>query len=91
MKQLRIFLIFIALSFATMLFAAEKTTTFKVKGMGWPGRAYKVSSALKSSNGVINAEASYKTHTVKVIFDDSKTKKSELKKKIESLGFKVSK
>jgi len=50
-----------------------------------------VSSALKSSNGVINAEASYKTHTVKVIFDDSKTKKSELKKKIESLGFKVSK
>jgi len=34
MKQLRIFLIFIALSFATMLFAAEKTTTFKVKGIG---------------------------------------------------------
>jgi copper chaperone CopZ len=48
-----------------------------------------VSSALKKVNGVIKAEADYKKHTVKVIFNDSTVKSKTLKKKIESLGFKV--
>ena len=89
MRVFKVLFIGVFFMFSSLLFAAEKTTVFNVKGMGWPGRAYKVSSALKKVNGVIKAEADYKKHTVKVIFNDSTVKSETLKKKIESLGFKV--
>ena len=89
MKIIRGILIFTVITISTVLFAAEHTTLFNVKGMGWPGRAYKVSSALKKVAGVKQVTTDYKKHTVKIIFNDDKVNSEKLKKTIEKAGFQV--
>ncbi len=49
----------------------------------------KVRSTLKKEKGVVNVNASYTQRSVIVEFDNTTIKKSELKKIIEKLGYKV--
>jgi len=87
--KLKFFLITIVILCSSMLFGADKTVVLKVSGIGWPGRAYKVSSTLKKVAGVKQADADYRSKKVKIVYDNAKVKSATLIKKIESIGFKV--
>ncbi len=78
-----------ALSFGA--FAADKTETIKVSGWHCGGCAARTESALKEVKGV-TAVASDKTkHEVKVTYDDSKVKRTDLEKAIADSGFSAEK
>ena len=81
----------LAAGLATAAFAGEKTETIKVSGWHCGGCAARTESALKEVKGV-TAVASDKTkHEVKVTYDDSKVKRTDLEKAIADSGFSAEK
>jgi copper chaperone CopZ len=74
-----------ALSFGA--FAAEKTDTIKVSGWHCGGCAARTESALKEVKGVTAVASDKAKHEVKVTYDDSKVKRTDLDKAIADSGF----
>ncbi len=70
-------------------FAGEKKVEIKVDGMTCNGCVNKVKASLEKTDGVKTAEVSLKSNSAVVLYDDSKTDESSLKKAINSSGFKA--
>ena len=89
--------------YSQVLFPEIKNTTaidssnitkvkLEIEGMTCTGCEQSVDYALKSEDGVISAESSYKTGIAYVQFDDTKVQSQQLKKAIEEkVGYKVKK
>lgn len=62
----------------------------EIEGMTCTSCEQSVDYALKSEEGVLSAESSYKTGIAYVEFDDTKVKPEQLKKAVENkVGYKV--
>ena len=66
-----------------------QTAEFKITGMTCNACSSKVTKAVNTVPGIVNAEVSHENGNAIVKFDKSKTSVEELKKAIASSGFKV--
>ena len=86
-------LVSIALVFIMALtivsFAGEKKVEIKIDGMTCTGCVNKVKTSLEKADGVKSAEFSLKNSSAVILYDDSRTDESSLKKAINSTGFKA--
>lgn len=67
--------------------AKTSTVTLTVKGMTCGGCATSVESALKSTDGVEDAQVSYKRGTAIVKYDDQKVTVAKLREVVNNTGF----
>jgi copper chaperone len=67
--------------------AKTRSVTLRVKGMTCRGCATSVASALKSTDGVEDAQVSYKRGTAIVKYDDEKVTVAKLREVITNTGF----
>ena len=79
--------------FASLLsvgaFAAEKTETIKVSGWHCGGCAARTEAALKEVKGVTSVASDKNKKEVKVTYDDTKVKRTDLEKAIADSGYDV--
>lgn len=66
-----------------------KQMKFKVGKMVSSSCENTICNAIQSQHGVHRVKADYKTRTVLIALDDEKITEDQMKKLIESLGFKV--
>jgi copper chaperone CopZ/F0F1-type ATP synthase membrane subunit c/vacuolar-type H+-ATPase subunit K len=67
-----------------------KKTEFKISGMTCASCEENVNHEVNKLNGIINSKASYENGNVIIEFDKSETNETEIKKAINSTGYKVS-
>ena len=72
-------------------FAKETTTTLKVSGWHCAGCPAKTEAALKKLDGVTSVEASNKSKTAIVKYDDAKVQLAQLEKAVTDSGFEIQK
>ena len=89
MKNLLSLALVFGLALTLVSFAGEKKVEIKVDGMTCNGCVNKVKTSLEKTTGVKSAEVSLKSNSAVVLYDDSKTDESSLKKAINSSGFKA--
>ena len=70
-------------------FAGEKKVEIKVDGMTCNACVNKVKASLEKTDGVKSAQVSLENNSAIVVYDDSKTDESSLKKAINAIGFKA--
>lgn len=70
--------------------ASVKKVNLKIDGMHCNSCASGIQMVLQSTDGVVNAKASYDTKTGEVEFDEEKTNLDSILKVIEQLGYKPS-
>lgn len=63
--------------------------TFQLETLACPACAAKVESVVKKTKGVKEAEVLFNSSRVKFSFDDSIVDSETVKKRIETLGYKV--
>jgi len=85
---LSIALIFI-LAVSVVAVAGDKKVEIKVDGMTCDGCVNKVKTTLEKVDGVESAEVSLKDNLAVILYDDSKTDETSLKKAINTTGFKA--
>jgi P-type Cu2+ transporter len=66
-----------------------KTSTFPLKGMSCAGCAQSIESALKSSEGVKEANVNFASNTVLVSYDSSVTDPEKLQKAVAGIGYEL--
>jgi mercuric ion transport protein len=67
----------------------KQTAEFKINGMNCTGCEGEVKHEVNKLDGIISTDVSYKNASAKIQFDNSKTTISEIKKAINSTGYKV--
>jgi copper chaperone CopZ len=67
-----------------------KKTEFKISGMTCASCEENVNHEVNKLNGIINSKASYENGNVVIEFDKSETNETEIKKAINSTGYKAS-
>jgi copper chaperone CopZ len=72
---------------ASIVLAKTSIVTLRVKGMTCGGCATAVAQALKSTEGVEDAQVSYERGTAVVKYDDQKVSVAKLRDVINSTGF----
>lgn len=70
-----------------IVLAKTRTVTLRVKGMTCGGCATSVEAALKSTDGVEDAQVSYKRGTAIVKYDDQKVTVAKLREVVNNTGF----
>ncbi len=88
MKKFLLLTIFVFL-FSAMMFAADKNILLKVPGITWPGTAYRVSSTLKSLDGVEVVNTSVPQKEAYIKYDDSKVSLQQILIALEKAGYKA--
>ena len=89
MKNLLSVAFIFMLALTVISFAGDKKAEFKVDGMTCNGCVGKVKTTLEKADGVKSAAVSLENSMAVVLYDDSKTDESSLKKTINSTGFKA--
>ena len=89
MKNLLSVALIFMLALTVVSFAGEKKVEIKVDGMTCDGCVGKVKTTLEKTDGVKSANVSLKENSAVVLYDDSKTDETSLKKAINSTGFKA--
>lgn len=72
---------------ASMVSAATRTVTIRVKGMTCGGCATNVEKALKSTEGVREARVSFERGKAMIKYDDRKVTVAKLREVINNTGF----
>ncbi|MGH9970551.1 MAG: heavy-metal-associated domain-containing protein [Pyrinomonadaceae bacterium] len=87
-KQIICTIVVLTLTFcAGIALTKTRSVTLRVKGMTCGGCATSVESALKSTEGVEDAQVSYKRGTAIVKYDDQKVTVAKLREVVNSAGF----
>ena len=66
-----------------------KKTEFKISGMTCASCEEHVNHEVNKLNGIVNSKASYENGNAVIEFDKTKTNETEIKKAINSIGYKV--
>ncbi len=69
--------------------AADRSVPLKVEGWHSKGDAYKAEAAVRAVKGVSSATGDFAGKQLTVVFDDAVTNEAQVRKAIESAGFKV--
>lgn len=89
MRTLFSFTLVLMLVFSIVSYAGEKKVQVKVEGMTCDNCVNKVKTSLEKVDGVKSADVSLKENSALVLYDESKTDTKELKKAVNSSGFKA--
>lgn len=80
----------VVFSFVSFAGAGEKkTVNLKIKGMTCQGCVDKVQSTLKKVDGVSKSEVILASNSAVIVYDAQKTNEKDLRKAVNSTGFKV--
>ena len=89
MKNIMIMSAFLLTGLTSTAYAENKTACFNVEGMTCTTCSLTIKIAVKKIDGIAKVDASFGSKNAVVSFDSGKTNTKEIKKKIDSTGYKA--